>query len=77
MMGFGFLFMLLVLAVPVVLIVALAIWLFNKSTQKSVNTLFSPAQPSATQLSERTCSHCGTQLQPNWSHCPQCGAPTE
>ena len=74
MMGFGFLFMLLILAAPVVLIAALAAWLMK--TGRLANIFMPPASassgPSAT---ERSCSHCGTRLQPGWSNCPKCGAP--
>jgi len=74
MMGFGFLFMLLVLAVPVILIVILGIWLFSKGTQKNIFSTFTSTQAPTASPSERVCSHCGTRLQANWSHCPQCGA---
>ncbi len=77
MMGFGFLFMLLALAVPVIMVVLLGLWLFNNGTQKSAASIFAPAHTTATRSSEHTCSHCGTQLQTNWSHCPKCGAAIE
>jgi len=74
MMSLGFLFMLLVLAVPVILIVILGIWLFYKGAQKNMFSTFTPAQTPTASPSERVCSHCGTRLQADWSHCPQCGA---
>jgi hypothetical protein len=74
MMGFGFLFMLLALALPVVLIAALMIWLMKMGGQKNI---FTPPAPthSGSAAPERSCSHCGTHLQSDWSHCPKCGAP--
>jgi len=78
MMGFGFLFILLVSAVLVILVVVLGIWLFNKGTQKNIFSAFTPTQtPTVQSSSERICSHCGTRLQAEWSHCPQCGAAAE
>jgi hypothetical protein len=76
MMGFGFLIMLLVLVVPVVLIVALAIWLINKSSQKNIFTPLPSVKGSAAAPPPQVCSHCGTRLQADWLHCPQCGAAT-
>ncbi len=35
----------------------------------AARVFFAPAAP------ERSCSHCATRLQPDWSHCPKCGAP--
>jgi predicted amidophosphoribosyltransferase len=77
MMGFGFLIMLLVLAAPLVLIVALAIWLVDKSSQKNTFANLSSTQSAPAPSQQRVCSHCGTPLQANWLHCPQCGAATE
>ena len=77
MMGFGFLFMLLVWVVPAILVVVLGVWLFTKVSQKNSTTIFTPGRSPVSQSSGRNCSHCGSQLQHDWSHCPQCGAPIE
>jgi hypothetical protein len=77
MMGFGFLSMLLVIALPIVGVVALIVWLSNPNKQGNLFGMNLPPEkreqvkePGA----ERYCSHCGTGLQDNWTHCPQCGA---
>ena len=77
MMGFGFLFMLLVIGVPLVGIVALVVWLVNTNklgNPFSTNQSVEKREPAESQGMMRTCSHCGTSLQNDWTHCPQCGA---
>ncbi len=86
MMGFGLLFMLAVLALPVLLIVGLAMWMMRQTPQRNppqppavyppVATPPKVASPASPSSAPRACSHCGAGLQPEWSHCPQCGAPT-
>ena len=84
MMGFGLLFMLAVLAIHVLLIVGLVVWMMR--TNQQTNPPLPAANPQvaippkvvspAPSLSAaRVCSHCGAGLQPEWTHCPQCGAP--
>ncbi len=70
MLGFGLIAMLLVVGLPVALIVAL-IWALTRRGNYSAPVPASVRQSIAT---ARTCSHCGTALQADWSHCPQCGA---
>lgn len=81
MMGFGLFFMLAVLAIPILLVAGLVIWLMKPGNQQnnSQPTVVRPptAAPRAPSTSAgRVCSHCSAGLQPEWSHCPQCGAPT-
>ena len=77
MMGFGFLLMLLVVVLPILGVIALVVWLVN--TNRFGNP-FGENPPSEkrgqveSQGTNRTCSHCGTSLQVDWIHCPQCGA---
>jgi hypothetical protein len=68
MVGFGLIAMLIVIGIPIALI-AVLIW-------ASIHRGNSPTPVSVHQgkASMRTCSHCGTDLQMVWSHCPQCGA---
>ena len=84
MFGFGLIAMLLVIGLPVALIVVL-IWALTRRGNSSAPVLapvhqkrpvlapaLSPVNQSTTQV--RACAHCGTALQADWSHCPQCGA---
>jgi hypothetical protein len=87
MFGFGWLMMLLVIGLPLLLVVLLiggaAGWFqdWNRNTVVTQNppTLVNPSanytQP--TRRADRYCSHCGTGLKSDWTHCPQCGAPVE
>jgi hypothetical protein len=85
MFGFGWLGILLVFVVPVLVLILLLgradIFHQNRGTKVWNNQDQSPPippvhynQPSNTPAG-RHCSHCGTGLQPDWAHCPQCGAP--
>jgi hypothetical protein len=84
MFGFGFLMMFIVVGVPilfvVVLLVAAAGYLPNLVRNGSAVQNQSPVyQPAVVSISPakpaaRYCSHCGTGMQSDWSHCPQCGA---
>jgi hypothetical protein len=65
--------------VPILLIVG-AILLVAKPLVRgrsgsSAATIESPASPAANPSKAGVCSHCGAKLQPEWLHCPQCGAP--
>ena len=80
MMGFGFLFMLLVIGLPIVGIIALVVWLVNTiklGNPFSVNQSVGKRGQAEGQGAKRACSHCGTSLQADWTHCPQCGAAVE
>ena len=70
MLGFGLIAMLLVIGLPVTLIVVL-IWALTRGGNSSAPAPIHVQQSSTT---ARACPHCGTALQVNWSHCPQCGA---
>ncbi len=70
MLGFGLIAMVLVIGLPVAL-VAVLIWTLTRRGNSSVPASVPVHQNTA---SARTCSHCGTALQADWSHCPQCGA---
>ena len=85
MMGFGFLFMLAVLAIPILLVVGVVAGMMKQTIQQNqpqppavnppavVKPAAIPPAPSAS--AGCACSHCGAGLQPEWTHCPQCGAP--
>ena len=78
MMIFSFLFLLLVVVVLCVGVIAGLAW-FNKANRQG--NPFNINQPSEKREqitgsdAKRFCSHCGTDLQEGWTHCPQCGAP--
>lgn len=77
MMGFGFLSMLLVIALPIVAVVALVIWLINANRPGNLfnaNSSSGKQGQAGVSGTTRNCSHCGSGLKNNWSHCPQCGA---
>ena len=85
MMGFGFLIMLFMLAFPILVIAGMVVWMMRPTSQP--NSPQPPAVPSQVVIppmvvppappigTGRVCSHCGAGLQPEWVHCPQCGAP--
>ena len=80
MMGFGLLIMLAVLGIPILLIAGLVLWMVIQGTLRdnhpsTVHSL--PAAPASSPSAGagHVCSHCGAGLQPEWTHCPQCGAP--
>jgi hypothetical protein len=86
MFGVGLLFLLLVIGLPVGLVI-LALTdgigiLRQRSHQNMVQQEIQPShhiaiQPKIIGAVSRYCAHCGAGLQPEWSHCPQCGAPIE
>lgn len=75
MMGFGFLIMLAILVIPILLIAGLIFLLVKPNIQQKVTRPPVVMPGEASPNSGRTCSHCGAGLQPEWTHCPQCGAP--
>lgn len=76
MMGFGLLIMLVALAIPILLIAGLVFLLVKPNNQQKMSQppMVTPGAPSSGV--GRACTHCGAGLQPEWTHCPQCGAPT-
>ena len=85
MFGFGWLMMLLVIGIPVfliILIIAVSFgWFQNWNRTGATNQIHTPANNSTVNYSPSTpdparyCTHCGTGLKSDWTHCPQCGAP--
>ncbi len=71
MFGFGLIAMLLAIGLPIALI-AVLVWTLTRNPNPSRPAL---AGASAGGTTQKACSHCGTPLQSDWSHCPQCGAP--
>lgn len=79
MMIFGFLFLLLIVIVLVVGVIAGLAWLYKTNWQGNPFRLNQPSEKReqvASPDAKRFCSHCGAGLQEDWTHCPQCGAPT-
>ncbi len=86
MMGIGWLMMLTIIGIPALLIVALAggtagylqrrneTVVGNQQPVTSMPSISAQHDQSAA-ASTQFCSHCGAGLQPDWTHCPQCGAP--
>jgi hypothetical protein len=87
MMMFGWLMMLVVIGLPIFLVVLLVIAVtgFLPNLAHSVSPFqnqspaYQPAMNSRLLVATATryCSHCGSGLQSEWTHCPQCGAPIE
>jgi len=82
MFGLVWLIMLLVIGMPILLVVLLlggaAGFLQNHtymSTTQNKSLVYHPAVNSNQSASPavRYCSHCGTRLEADWTHCPQCG----
>ena len=80
MLIFGLLFMLLLIGLPVLLIVAIVTGVWGLTSRRNQQISQLPAQ-GATSVPPasftRKCAHCGQDLQANWTHCPNCGAPTK
>ena len=70
MLGFGLIAMLFVVGLPVALI-AVLIWALARRRDSSIHASVPFYQSKAL---ARTCKHCGTTLQSDWSNCPHCGA---
>lgn len=72
MMVFGLVALLLIIALPILLVVFLV--------QRPAGFPGAPALPTRPMFpggeQDITCSHCSQKLQPEWAHCPHCGAPT-
>ena len=87
MFGFGWIMMFLVIGLPiflVVLLVAAAAGFIpnlagSGSPMQSPSTVNQPSVSTSIQAATaaRYCSHCGTGLLSDWTHCPQCGAPIQ
>ncbi len=85
--GFGGLMMLIVVGLPILVIVLVLAGaagisqgrIQNISSPQPQATVSAPfASPAPTTApAQRFCSHCGAGLQPDWTHCPQCGAPIQ
>ncbi len=75
MMGIGFLIMLAILAVPILLVLGIVMLLVKPVFGHAGAAAAGPAAPLVSRPKPDTCSHCGAKLQPEWNHCPQCGAP--
>ena len=74
MMGFG---LLLVVCLSVFLLMGVLVigaWLFNASRSGKLPAYLG-YQPVPTGSMTRTCAQCSSALQPDWTHCPKCGAP--
>ena len=79
MMMFGFVLLLLVGFILVVGVIAGLAWLNRADRQGKplgVSTPSENREQITAKDGKRFCSHCGAGLQPDWPHCPQCGAPT-
>ncbi len=86
MFGFG-LMMLLVMGLPILALVFLFTGGIGYFQHKSISMQQPAAAPVNNQAPQQaaspagpfahTCSHCGAGLQPDWTHCPQCGAPVQ
>jgi hypothetical protein len=74
MMGFGFLMMLAVVVLPLVLVAALVVLMVKPLMDQRVQRSAAGPAHAAPKLEAQACSHCGAGLQPQWTHCPQCGA---
>lgn len=67
--GIGLLMMLLGLLIPLLvlgLVIAAVVWLVQQATRSS--------GPSALATPIARCPQCGRPVQPDWAHCPYCGA---
>jgi len=87
MFGFGWLMMLLVVGLPTLLVVLLLGGTFEFFQNRVHSTAIPQNQASvyqpqassnpASPAPSRYCSHCGSGLQADWTHCPQCGSPIQ
>ena len=79
MLGFGLLTTLIVLGLPILLVVGVVAVVWGLVGRRAT-PMISPSAPAASAPSgppaARYCSHCGQGLQAEWTHCPQCGAPS-
>lgn len=86
MFGMGLLVMFVMFGLPLVLVLLLAGGLIGLAQQKNhpsdpgqtsrpvvTKTVTQPGQ--VITLKAGTCAHCGANMQPGWTYCPQCGAP--
>jgi hypothetical protein len=87
MFGFGLLMMFVVVGLPILLVVLLVVAAAgyipnlarNGSGVQNQSPVYQPAMVSISPATHvaRYCSHCGTGMQSEWTHCPQCGAPVQ
>ncbi len=85
--GFGGLMMLIVIGLPTLVIILVLLGASGLLQNRAQSTVIPQGQPSvytpapssasANSNTARFCSHCGAGLQPDWTHCPQCGAPVQ
>jgi hypothetical protein len=79
MLLFGLLVMLIVIGLPILLVVAAVagVWGLSGRRAGSAPSSQGAVRTVGAALSfTRFCSHCGQGLQADWTHCPQCGAPS-
>ncbi len=82
--GFGWILMVLMIGLPilgvVILLLAAAGFFQNRSLnavpirEQSRENRNLPSPTIKSPVTGRYCAHCGTELQADWTHCPQCGA---
>jgi hypothetical protein len=81
--GIEWIMILLFICIPILVIlglVGLGVYVYDRNrgsarqNQGQVNPISVTPAPTIPKA-DRYCSHCGTALQADWSHCPQCGAP--
>jgi hypothetical protein len=87
MFGFGWLMMFVMIGLPILLVVLLVAvaadflpdLAHSANATQNLSPVYQPAMNSRLSLTTATryCSHCGTGLQSEWTHCPQCGAPIQ
>ena len=83
--GLSWLFMFLMIGVPILGVVLILLAAAGFFQNRSLNVVpirnQSPVDRSSNNANSSTlvtghyCAHCGTGLQADWTHCPQCGAP--
>ena len=76
MMGLGFWVMLIIISVPILLLVSLLLLLVKPIMSRAGIVWDSLSVTTLAEARPGPCSRCGAMLQPEWLHCPQCGAPS-
>ena len=83
-LGFGWLMMVLMIGLPILGVISILMAAAGYFQNRSLNVAPIREQPrvdrnmnssSSSSSAARYCVHCGTGLQADWTHCPQCGAP--
>lgn len=82
--GFGWLMALLMIGLPILAVILLLLAAAGFFQNRSLNVAPIREQPQFDRVVNRSnatasatgryCAHCGTGLQADWTHCPQCGA---